>query len=299
MILTETLYTARSLLREAMERLSQAGIESARADAELLLAEALSIPRHEVILEPGRELNTEQAEQYRAWVERRSQREPAAYILGRKEFWSLDFKVTPAVLVPRPETELIIECLLAHVAESIPRAEVRVLDLCTGPGTLAVTVAKELPKAHAVGVDISSEALKVAVENARTHDVQDRVEWVQADLKEAWQFAEAVAFDYVLSNPPYIASKDIDRLMPEVRDYEPKLALDGGPEGLDFYRIIISEAGRCIRPGGALILEVEPASVSTVLQWLEEASALFEAPILTPDYSGYDRIVTAVRRQNG
>jgi release factor glutamine methyltransferase len=223
------------------------GIEGGRLDAELLLAEILGLDRIGLYLHFDRPLTASELIDYRALVGRRARREPLQNILGRVEFWSLPLTVSPAVLIPRPDTETLVAEALKKTSPSCV-----ILDVGTGSGAIALALARELPGAHIEGIDISPEALAIAAANARRHGLEERVRFRPADLRHL----DGGPFDLVVANPPYIPADDIAGLMPEVRDFEPHLALDGGPDGLDFYRLLAPGAARVLRPGGWLLVEV-------------------------------------------
>jgi release factor glutamine methyltransferase len=230
-----------------------AQIESAEADARLLIGEALRLGRAQLTLQADRLLEAREINVISALAARRLRREPVARILGRKEFWSLELQVTPAVLVPRPETETLIETALdAATTRGLRLENLRLLDIGTGSGALLIALLKELPNATGVGTDISTEALDVARGNAARHDLDARCRFLASDVADGLE----EKFDFILSNPPYIASGEIASLMPEVRDYDPKPALDGGNDGLDLYRRIAASALPILAPGGRLIVEL-------------------------------------------
>ncbi|MBI4224251.1 MAG: peptide chain release factor N(5)-glutamine methyltransferase [Deltaproteobacteria bacterium] len=244
----------RETLKEAIRELEAAGCETPRLDAEVLLAHALGCERHEIYLGPGTRdqgLGTEKKfKLFEDYIERRKNREPAAYITGTKEFWSLPIKVTPDVLIPRPETETLVNAALEKVPgpwSLVPGPFI--LDLCTGSGCVAAALAKELPDARFVVSDISPRALTVARGNLKF--AEGRVAFIQSDLFENI----TGPFDLIVSNPPYVASKDWEGLQPEIKNFEPRLALDGGTDGLDFIRKILQDAPRCLKSNGWLILE--------------------------------------------
>ncbi len=290
--------TVRDIIGRSATCLTAAGIEQARLEAELILAGVLGGRREDVCIHSDRVLSAGETARCTRWVERRASREPLAYILGRREFWSLDFKVTPDVLVPRPETELLIERLLALVREAPHRPRLNILDLGTGPGILAVVAAREIPHSRVLAVDISPRALAVARANARLHQVADRVEFYAGDLFDGWDAERCRELDFILCNPPYIESAALRQLMPEIRNHEPVIALDGGPGGLDFYRRIIPAAPVRLRPGGSLILEVGQDQARAVAD-LMAAQQRFEDIVVTRDYSGRDRVVSARRTSLG
>ncbi|MCC6847966.1 MAG: peptide chain release factor N(5)-glutamine methyltransferase [Deltaproteobacteria bacterium] len=279
--------TALAYLELAARFFAGRGIASARLDAELLLAEVLGTDRIGVYLRFDRPLAGTEVDAYRALVKRRGGGEPVAHLLGRREFWSRSFVVTPDVLVPRPETELVVERALAAADAAGGRARpLRILDLGTGSGALAVTLAAELPQADVTAVDASPAALAVAGRNAAALGVAARTRFLASDWTTA--LAAAARFDLVVSNPPYVPSGDLADLPPEVRR-EPTLALDGGPDGLAAYRRIAAEAARVLAPGGALVCEVGAGQAAAV-------AALFEAAGLGAigrfaDLAGIERVV--------
>ena len=240
--------------RQALaERFRKAGIESAEADARLLIAHALGIDRSELLANGERPLNGREIRAIDAFAARRLKREPVARILGAKEFWSLMLEVTPAVLVPRPDTETVIEAALDFVVRGGLRMErLRILDIGTGSGALLLALLSELPNALGTGTDISAAALAVARANAERHGLAPRCSFVACNIADGLQGP----FDLIVSNPPYVAHGDIATLAPEVRDYDPAAALDGGSDGLDGYRAITADAGRLLAPGGRLIVEL-------------------------------------------
>jgi release factor glutamine methyltransferase len=248
---------AEASIAEAIRLLSQsfrlANIESPDADARLLIGQALHLGRAQLIAQSDRLLEAREVNVISTLAARRLKHEPVARILGRKEFWSLELQVTPAVLVPRPETETLIESALdAVTTRGLRREKLRVLDIGTGSGALLLALLSELPNATGVGTDISAEALEVARANAERHGLSARCTFIACGM------AHGVAgpFDVILSNPPYIAGGDIASLPAEVRDYDPRLALNGGNDGLDFYRAIAVDALRLLAPDGRLIVEL-------------------------------------------
>lgn len=242
----------RGLLREAGSRLRGAGVDSPELDAELLLAEVLGVERLELHLEPGREPGLEAWARFEAMVSRRLQREPVAYILGRREFWGLDFEVGPGVLVPRPETEHIVEAVLERLGR---RPLGTIVDLCCGAAPLAVALGLELHPRRIVGVDVSELALSYARRNVLRHGLDACVSLVAGDLMEPLRRSAMGPVELIVCNPPYIPSEDVEDTMPEVSRHEPRLALDGGPTGLELSARVFETAAEWIAPGGALVLE--------------------------------------------
>ncbi len=279
------------ILGRAAARLQEAGIETPRLDAELLLMEALGWSREDLYRNPEGGLPAPRAARFESLVSRRVRGEPMAYITRSREFWSLEFQVTPDVLIPRPETEHLVETVLNFLA-SRP-GPCRVLEIGTGSGAIAVCLAKECERAEVWAIDVSARALDVARENARRHGVERRIHWLRGDLLAPVRELPG-DFDVLVSNPPYIPSGEIPRLQRDVRDWEPALALDGGADGMDFYRRIVRHGVCHLREGGLLAVEVGAEQG-------EEVSRLFRARgelcgvRIRPDYAGLPRVVTAER----
>ena len=293
----KTSTTIQNALREARALLSAQGIESSGLDAELLLRYVLEFRKEDLILHAHEELTEPQEEYYRLLLQRRCRREPLAYIIGRREFWSLDFTVNPEVLIPRPETEGVIERMLELAGDGTREGTLRVLDVGTGSGILAVVAAVEFPKGRVTAVDCSADALAVARDNALRHQVAERIEFVRMDIMKSWNLKDSDPYDFILSNPPYIPSQEMERLMLDVRDYEPRAALEGGPDGLACYRRIIPNAFDYLKPGGHLIIEVGDGQAEPVAQNLQAHSGFEEIKIIQ-DLSGKGRVVSA-RRAHG
>ena len=289
--------TVEECLRGAALLLERAGIETARLDAECLLAQVLGSTRWELALHRERRLPSEAFARFLTLLQRRERRKPLAYLTGTREFWSLALAVTPGVLVPRPETETLVEATLTALRRrpEACRHDGGLLDLCTGTGAVAIALARELPEARLIATDVSRRALRVARRNAETHGVAERIRFYRGDL---WRALEGVVpagtLDAVVANPPYIPSAAIPALMPEVQ-WEPRVALDGGPDGLAVHRQIIGGAPRFVRAGGLVLLEIG-ADQGPGVAALFEASGAFEAPAIVSDLAGHDRVVLARRR---
>jgi release factor glutamine methyltransferase len=224
--------------------------DHARRDAELLLLHHLGITRAQLLADPTRELTPTQLAAFEAAITRRLANEPIQYITGTQEFYGLTFQVTPAVLIPRPETELLVEAVLKHLP---PNRPVRIADIGTGSGILAITLAVHLPQAEITAIDISPEAIAVARRNAETHRVAHRIHFLESDLLTAIPNQQ---FDVIVSNPPYVPTTDRETLHPQVRDHEPATALFAGKTGLDVYRRLIPQAYSALKPTGLLALEI-------------------------------------------
>ena len=283
----------RMAMSAACRFLSAAGIESPRLDAELLFRHALDISQVEFYLHFDDTIGPEHERRFWRLIRRRARREPLAYITEHKEFWSLDFKVTPDVLIPRPETELLVEAVVER-AQRMLRSPLKILDIGTGSGAIAVCLAKELREAQITGVDISSAALRVARENAERHGVADQIRFVEGDLL-APLAEERENFDLIVANPPYVRSGDLAELAPEIRQWEPITALDGGADGLDIYRRVVNECGGYLASEGHLLFEIGEYMAEAVGQLIEGAGG-FEAATLLQDYAGKDRVIATQKR---
>jgi release factor glutamine methyltransferase len=228
--------------------------DHAHRDAELLLLHVLKLDRAALLAHPTRVLTEKQFSDYQAAVQRRLLCEPIQYIIGQQEFFGLALKVTPATLIPRPETEHLVEAVLGRLPADQP---MRILDVGTGTGAIALALAAHLPRAQVTAVDLSAEALEVARENAAAHGLEFRVHFLLSDLLAGLPaIDQTAAFDAIVSNPPYIPESERAELHPQVRDFEPARALFAGSRGLDIYRRLISQAYAALKPGGLLALEI-------------------------------------------
>jgi release factor glutamine methyltransferase len=265
----------------------QQQLDNPNLDARVLIGHALGLDHSALIAAADRALNPEEAGRIAAAASRRLAHEPVARIIGEKEFWGLSLKLNDATLVPRPETETVVEAALAGFADGDKNRDLVIADLGTGSGALLVALLTELPQARGIGTDISVSALKLARENAARHRVADRTWFVACDFGTAF----SGGFDLLVSNPPYIRSGDIAGLAPEVRRYEPRIALDGGEGGIAGYRAILGDAARLLKPGGCLVVEIGAGQADTVMP-LFEAAGLVCGPS-HPDLSGITRALTA------
>jgi release factor glutamine methyltransferase len=227
---------------------------------------------------------------FKSKIQRRVKHEPVAMITGEKEFWSMKFKVGPGVLIPRPETELIIENILTPPPCTLHPTP-RILDIGTGSGILAIVLAKEIPSATVEAWDISEEALAYARENAKMHDVAERIKFGQINVGAGLKPAPTMQFNLIVSNPPYIATAQIATLAPEVSRFDPRQALDGGEDGLDFYRCLGEIAPFLLKPQGQLVVEIGEDQGETVPDIFQRAG--FKNIEVKKDYSGLDRVVIA------
>jgi release factor glutamine methyltransferase len=268
----------------ARKRLESAGLEGPVIDARLLVEAACEATRTDIVTDPHRPVTAEQAATLDDYLARRERREPVSHILGRKGFWKVMLRVTPDVLTPRPDSEAIVDFVLKSYGE---HERFNLLDLGVGSGALILAILAERPAAKGLGVDVSEEALAVARENAANLGLANRCALLRGDWTAG---LDSAGFDLVVSNPPYIASEVIAGLEPEVRDHEPRLALDGGPDGLDAYRILAPEILRVLKPGGRFAVEIGYDQKAAVEALFRDAGA---AAVRTlPDLSGRDRVVT-------
>lgn len=309
----------RAALKEGMAQLRAAQIPSHTLAAELLLMHAVERDRAWIYGHPEESLDPDAAEKFRALIARRVAGEPVQYLTGKQEFWGLEFEVTPAVLIPRPETEHVMEVALARLGErgikihmdtGAPRETLRVADVGTGSGCLAVALAWELPHAEVVATDISEPALEVARRNAARHGVADRIHFLQRDLLTGLENIDPSSiglqhavpastqngplYDLIVSNPPYIARNEAGQLQREVRDHEPHAALFGGPTGIEMYQPIVDQARDLLCDRGILVLELGHDSADHVRE-IFEAQPAWTKVVITMDLAGIPRVLAAER----
>jgi release factor glutamine methyltransferase len=276
---------------EASRRLAAAGVESSHLDAQLLMAEAAGVAR-EAVVTGSIELSPAILKKFDALIARREKREPLAYIVGHKEFYSLDFEVTPAVLIPRPETEFVVTAALECVAG---KADARVLDIGTGSGAIAIAIAINAPRAQITTVDISADAITVASRNVRRHQVQDRVTIRRGDCFHMLDGGASLGtFDAIVSNPPYLHDAEIASLEPEVYRFEPRIALNGGATGLDVLQRITIGAREHLATNGELILEMGVGHAGDVVGLITRAG-LHVTDVIN-DLAGQMRVARAQER---
>lgn len=275
---------ASEVLQQAANRLRNEGVDSPRLDADLLLAHVLDVNRAGILARPDRILTPKELTRFRDLVARRSEREPLAYVLGYREFYGFQFAVDRRVLVPRPETELLVEKGLGIASRG--GAPCSIADVGAGSGAIAVTLAVHLPLATVIAIDVSEGALEVTSLNALRHGVTDRMRCLRGDLLEPLQEPA----DLITANLPYVTSGEWCHLSPEIRLYEPRAALDGGPDGLEYIRRLLQGAGSHLHPGGSLLLEIG-ASQGAAVTALAQGHFPHGRIHLCQDYAGLDRLV--------
>lgn len=280
-------WTIGSVLAAAKTHLDKHDFTASRREAELLLASALRLSRVDLYTQFDRPLSDDERVSFKTLLKARLERQPLQYIIGSQAFRYLELHVEPGVFIPRPETELLVERIIDAVrAATGPLA---VLDLGMGSGAVCLSLAKELPDVHVWAVDISAKALEITAVNAATHGLLDKVTLRQGDMFSGLPAGAGLTFDVVAANPPYIPTREIDGLEPEVRDHEPLEALDGGPTGIRFYETIAEQAHEYLRPGGLIAFEVGAGQAAAVSAILEEAG--FADIEVGRDYNGLDRTV--------
>jgi len=272
------------VLAQATRRLTNENVESPQWDAELLLAHVLDTNRAQILAWPDRQLTPKQLTRFRELVARRGEREPLAYIIGHREFFGLEFTVDSRVLVPRPETELLVERALDIAREMA--APLHIADVGAGSGAIAVSLAVHLPQAVIYALDESANSLIIVAENARRHGVSDRIQCLAGDLLDP--LSERVHL--ITANLPYVTTEEWQDLAPEIRDYEPRAALDGGPDGLVLIGRLLATAAPHLLPGGALLLEIGASQGAAAMALARQHFSAAKVR-LYKDYAGLDRVV--------
>ena len=283
--------TVLSLIRKSTDFFAEKGIGEAKLSAEYLLAHVLREKRLQMYLRFDQPVQEEELTEFRALVRRRLNHEPVQYIVGSTEFYGLEFAVTPAVLIPRPDTEHLIDAILDFRKSGKIADDLRVLDIGTGSGAIAVALAVQLPGIRVTATDISADALTLAQENAARHSLTERIGFVSHDIFDGNMAGADAPFDIVASNPPYIPQTEVEALQPEIRNFEPLIAATDGGDGLRFYRRIAERIDELLAPGGLLALEVGAGQAESVREILEQAGLRDIA--VREDYSGIERVVTA------
>lgn len=276
-------------LTSAVEQLESSDVGSPRLNAETLLMFVLGVNRAYLYAHPERELTNEEQVRYEEVIAQRAGDVPSQYITGHQEFWGLDFLVSPAVLIPRPETEHLVETVL-KLANQVPAP--RIVDVGTGSGAIALALGHELKSAEIYGVDLSAEALEIARANAARLQLDSRVRFLHSNVLEA--LAGRRDFDFVVSNPPYVGFNEADKVQRSVFKYEPKMAVFAGDNGLDVIRPLIKQAHPALKRGGYLAMEIGFSMRDPVLALLDPA--VWEEPTVVPDLQGIPRVITTRRR---
>jgi len=281
------------LLQWTIDYLGKHGAENPRLDAEVLLAHARGSRRIDLYAAYGEVADEKTRTEFRDLVRHRASGTPVAYLVGHREFYSLDFEVTPDVLIPRPETEHLVVALLDHAKSRVNGdARIEIVDVGTGSGIIAVCAAKYLPNSFVTAVDISSAAIAVAKRNAKKHAVADRIEFIESNL-----FANISTdrrFDYIVSNPPYVSTAEMKEVARDVREYEPAIALRAGERGTDVIAPLIDQATNRLRPGGALLIEISPMIMAEVEALISTAKSMTLGAMIR-DLSGHPRVLRATK----
>jgi len=289
--MVKSLVSLRDALTTAIDRLTAARVPSPRMNAELLLRFTLDCDRAYLYAHPERELTTEEQTRYEEALAQRARGIPAQYITGHQEFWGMDFIVNPAVLIPRPETEHVIETVLQLVNGGRASSPgMRIVDVGTGSGCIALALAKELPEAEVHATDISPAALEVARANAARHQLENRIQFYETDLL---QCLERARLDFVVSNPPYVGESEQDQVQLGVRKFEPRKAVFAGPTGLEVIERLIPQAQAALKPGGWLVMEIS----GTIAQGVKRLLGRWNAVQVTNDLQGIPRVASARKHE--
>jgi release factor glutamine methyltransferase len=284
-------WTVRELMRSAIDHLQKQGFENARLNVELLLAHALDIKRIQIYLNFDKPVSPEDVKRFRLLYERRLKREPVQYIIGNANFMGLNFNVDPRVLIPRPETETLIEQVIMMYQNYPAGSEIRILDIGTGSGNISVALAKFIRNARITAVDSSFEALVVAQKNACVHAIESKINFKCMDIFEE---ADELPgnYDLIISNPPYISKDEWEQLQAEVKDFEPACALMDGKDGLEFYRKISGIIPVVLKPQGTVVLEIGFGQAEAVVGYMKDAG--LRQIIVTKDLQGIPRVVAGI-----
>jgi len=286
-------WTVGRLLQWTADYLKSHGSESPRLDAEILLAEALGCQRIELYVRFEEVPGQRPRAAFREFVRRRAEGTPVAYLVGRREFYSLDFRVGPEVLIPRPETELLVVALLDLARGWKTTGPITIADVGTGSGIIAVCAAKHLPESRVTAIDLSPAALDIARANADDHGVSEQIEWIQSDLFAAVDAERR--FDFVVSNPPYVSTAELETLAPDVKNFEPQTALVAGDRGTEVIEALIPQAAERLNPGGHLLMEISPTIHDAAQSLLESDDRLEPGPTIK-DLARLPRVIQAKRK---
>jgi release factor glutamine methyltransferase len=289
----ETTMIVHDIINESTKALEAADIPSARLDAEVLLSFCLGCDRLEFYKNPDRIISETQLSAFRNLIARRLQWEPVAYITGRKEFWSFTLEVNSSVLIPRPDTEVIVEEAL-DICRKIDSSKMKILDIGTGSGAIAIALAKEMPHAKVMATDISPAAVNLAQKNAAALGLKEKIDFRQGNLFEP---VDGI-FDIIVCNPPYISAQDYEKLPAGVKNYEPQDALLAGKSGLEFYEKLIYQAAGFVQKNGWLLLEIG-AKQEAGVRGIMETSSCYDSIEMSRDYAGLPRVIKARRKISG
>jgi release factor glutamine methyltransferase len=288
-------WTVRRLLEWTAGFFERKGVDAPRLSAELLLGHVMGLARIQLYTNYEREVGEGELGRFRELVKRAGEQEPIAYLTGKAHFFNLELEVERGVLIPRPDTETLVENVLQMIRHTVGMEGPRVLDLCTGSGCIALAIAERVKAANVVAVDKSTKAVEVATRNAAKLGLGDRVRVLEGDLYEPLgKLVDVQPFDLIVSNPPYIPTDEIAKLDRNVRDYEPHEALDGGADGLALHRRILAEAAERLASGGRIYLEIQFDQGEAARELMAGAAGLEEVRVLK-DYGGRDRVVTGRR----
>ncbi len=282
--------TVLDVLNKSTEYLEKKGIESPRMNAELLLADILKCKRLELYLMYDRPLTEKELTEYREYLKRRSTFEPAQYIIGTDEFYGLEFKVSPAVLIPRPETEILVETVINSVSKE---DELQIMDIGSGSGNISIAIALNLPNAYVTGIEISESAIVVAEENLKKYDLNKRVSFLNYDILSLNR-DEFSDFDIIVSNPPYVSKEDYGKVQKEILNYEPNIAVTDFHDGYKFYREIISLTAQVLKPNGKIFLEIAQGQSKKISEFMKENN--FKEISIVQDYQKIDRVIYGVKK---
>ncbi len=292
-------WTILKLIEWTTEHFQKQEISNPRLESEILLAHVLGKKRIELYLEFDHPVGPQELSAYKLLIQRRVKHEPVQYLTGRQEFWSLDFKVGPGVLIPRPETECLLEQALQRLKSQDEHRDpsafglgmthpLHILELGTGSGVLAIVLAKELPQSHIWAGDISERALSYAMENAKTHGVSSQIHFQKSDLFSA--FDSSQKFDLIISNPPYLTEEEWKHLAPHIREFEPPEALRGGAHGIDFHLRILNSAPQFLMPSGVVVLEIAPSQAVMLKEYLTRQKNIANFEVIQ-DYEHRERVL--------